>query len=77
MTSANTLSRPDPHMTYESRVLGEHDGRCGVVGAARETLPELLGNEGHEGVQETETVVETRVQGLLSGSARRLRCGLV
>ena len=64
-------------MTYEGRVLGEHDGRCGVVGAARETLPELLGNERHEGVQETKTMIETRVERLLGGPACRLRGGLI
>ena len=42
-----------------------------------QTLPELFGDEGHEGVQEPETVVQTRVQCLLRGLARRLRCGLV
>lgn len=30
-------------------------------------MPELFGNEGHEGVQETETVIEEGIESLLGG----------
>lgn len=43
--------------TYKGRVLGKHDQWRRIVRATRQTLPELLRDERHEGVQETETVV--------------------
>lgn len=49
----------------------EHDGRRAVRGTAREALPELLGNERHEGVEEAKTIVEDRVERVL----RRAACG--
>ena len=48
-------------------VLGDHDGRL-LVAALGEVLPQLLGDERHERVEQAETHVEAQAEGL----ARRL-----
>lgn len=61
--------------THEFRVTSEHD-RLGEVGRApREALPELLGDERHEGVEETHPVVEDRVERVLRRTTSDGRCG--
>jgi hypothetical protein len=52
--------------TYSLREFGEHDGRCLIGRSSRETLPKFFGNERHEGVEESKTVVENGVEGVLS-----------
>lgn len=52
---------------YSLREFGEHDGRCLIGRSSRETLPKFFGNERHEGVEESKTVVENGVEGVLSG----------
>ena len=63
--------------TYEDREIGKHDGRRRIIRPTRQALPELLGDEGHEGMQKTETEVQASVEGLLGGLARLGRRRLV
>lgn len=49
-------------------VCGEDDRGGGVFGTAREPLPELFGEEGHEGVDHGETAFEGGVEGVFGGA---------
>lgn len=57
-----------------TNVYGEgrhHDRWRRVVGPAGQPLPQLLGDERHERVEQAQAIIEARVQGLLC----RLACG--
>lgn len=46
---------------------GNGNGSGGLASSSGESLPELFGDERHEGVKKTESRVEAGVEGLLSG----------
>lgn len=62
---------------YSLRESSERDRPGGVFGTTGKSLPKLLGNEGHEGVEKTKSSVETGVESLLSGESDLGGGGLV
>lgn len=52
--------------THSFREFGEHDGRSLIGWSSGETLPKFFGDERHEGMKETESVVKHGVESVLS-----------
>jgi hypothetical protein len=62
--------REERNCAHSLRVPREHDALGPVCRSPRKALPELLSDEGHDGVQKPQTAVEDGVEGVLSGATR-------
>jgi hypothetical protein len=64
-----SLDRREGSETDLLRESSKRDRRALVFRASRQSLPELFSDVRHEGVEETETLVQAGVESLLSGES--------